>query len=72
MEANLSQGELARRAGLGVRTIVATELGYTMPMPMTVLHIARAMDLDPRLLTPSRSGLAKMVQELMDIGGSGD
>ena len=43
----LSQYDLARRAGVHVRTILEAELGRRTPQPSTVRVLARALGVEP-------------------------
>ena len=53
LERFLSQGELARRAGLHALTLTRLEAGSTAPATRTVRALADALGLEPReLATP--------------------
>jgi|GraSoiStandDraft_50_1057286.scaffolds.fasta_scaffold1302647_2 DNA-binding XRE family transcriptional regulator len=50
LEAALTQLELAQRAGVSKTTIVNIEAGRIEPHPPTVRKLAKALDVEPRVL----------------------
>jgi transcriptional regulator with XRE-family HTH domain len=50
-QAMLTQGELAKKAGVGITTIVRIEKGYIPePRVSTLRKLATALEIDPRQL----------------------
>ena len=48
---NLTQGELASKAGVAIYTIVQAEKGRTKPHPSTISKLADALNCDHETLT---------------------
>lgn len=56
--AQLSQAELARRAGLAERTIRNVESGSTTPRELTAYAVAHVLDVEPAELLPEGAVIA--------------
>jgi transcriptional regulator with XRE-family HTH domain len=55
-EAELTQEELARRAGLSTSSVIGIETGETRrPRAVTLTKLARVLRIDPRVLTAGKA-----------------
>ena len=49
-ELGLTQGELGKRAGIGLRTVTSYETDGRLPQPMQLYKLAKALDVTPEYL----------------------
>lgn len=49
-ELGLTQGELSKKAGIGLRTVTSYETDGRLPQPMQLYKLAKALDVTPEYL----------------------